>query len=629
MGSSIYKFIVIFFLIAGCYNPKNNQYPIAESGVLDLSKWNFDQYPEVNLEGEWNFYWNKLFSDDRQLEPNSQNIFAQVPGVWNNKKIQDKTLGSLGYATYHLKIYLPPNMRELGIYLSDDFQSVYSIWINGNKKAWNGIPGNSIENTNFDNHNIKEYILFNESEIDLVVEIANFRGNTRWGGLKNPLYLVTTQQARSKIVQSYFFNFFIFSFIFTIGIYNLIISFQYKTKKKFLFFGIFSVFASIYTLPITNAWSALFPNIGQESILLIHFFLEISLPPLILAYYYSLFPKDINKFFLYFLTLFWLAFLISIFVVPIQKIIFLYQYSFIISLTIGLYLLIKSIKMYLTESVNSDFVFYSNFILFIFFLINGLNGIFNFFYIYPYSFATGLFIFIVIHTLMNSIGIAKSLRTADEYSLLDYRYKQLFNNQSEERSRIARDIHDSIGSELTAIISQSPISIEDPIEYNKMVRSQLNHLLINIRDIVYLLGKQKSNYEILESEILKYIDRLDLSNKFKITHNIHTISTYINKDQALNIQRIFLEIMTNTIRHAKAENIRINLKIQKKQILLIIIHDGNYFSWDINESLSESMGLEGIYFRIQKLNGNLKVFSRKKWNFLRISLIPGNLISLN
>jgi len=230
---------------------------------------------------------------------------------------------------------------------------------------------------------------------------------------------------------------------------------------------------------------------------------------------------------------------------------------------------------------------------------------------------------------MNSIGIAKSLRTADEYSLLDYRYKQLFNNQSEERSRIARDIHDSIGSELTAIISQSPISIEDPIEYNKMVRSQLNHLLINIRDIVYLLGKQKSNYEILESEILKYIDRLDLSNKFNITHNIHTISTYINKDQALNIQRIFLEIMTNTIRHAKAENIRINLKIQKKQILLIIIHDGNYFSWDINESLSESMGLEGIYFRIQKLNGNLKVFSRKKWNFLRISLIPGNLISLN
>lgn len=628
MGSSIFKLFFLFLLLAGCNNSANIQYPIAESGSIDLSKWNFDQYPEVNLNGEWNFHWNKLYSEEKDLGTNDQNIFVQVPGVWNNKKINNQTLGSQGFATYQLKILLPSANRDIGIFLTDELQPIYTIWINGKKKAWNGIPGKTLRNTNFDNHNINEFIAVNDSEIDLIIEIANFRGNMRWGGLRNPIFILTSEQARSKIVQSYLFHFFIFSFIFTIGIYNLIIAFQYRAKKKFLYFGIFSLIASIYTLPVSRAWSALFPSIGQDSLLLIHYLLEISLSPLILSYYYSLFPKDINKFLVYIFTLFWLMFLVSIFVVPIQQIIFLFQYSFIISFTIGLYILIKSIKLFLTERLNSDFVFYSNAILFIFLLISGLNEFFNFFYINSFNFGIGLFIFILIHTLMNSINIAKNLKISDDYKSLEYRYKQLYNNQSEERSRIARDIHDSIGSELTAIISQSTVSLDNPIEYNKMIRAQLNHLLINIRDIVYLLGKQKTNYEILESEILKYIERLELSNKFKITHHINIISKYLSKDQALNIQRIFLEIMTNIIRHSKAEHIRIELKRKNKLIYLMIIHDGIYFSWDSEETLSDSMGLAGIYFRINKLSGKLKVFRRSNHNFLIISMKPGNLISL-
>ncbi|MCF6179839.1 MAG: hypothetical protein L3J63_10695, partial [Geopsychrobacter sp.] len=67
-------FALLFaLLLSGC--GQNHSYPQAEKGRLNLSGWDFNQNGPVQLEGEWEFYWEKL------LEPTDSQRISRLERI--------------------------------------------------------------------------------------------------------------------------------------------------------------------------------------------------------------------------------------------------------------------------------------------------------------------------------------------------------------------------------------------------------------------------------------------------------------------------------------------------------------------------------------------------------------------
>ena len=105
------KLSLMIFLISSCGQQYSGKaLPKAVNGVLNLSDWDFERDGPVNLKGEWEFYWEKLYEG---TEPGLGSIIYPdtmffVPGTWKNLKLLDgRVLGNYGYATLRLTVRLP------------------------------------------------------------------------------------------------------------------------------------------------------------------------------------------------------------------------------------------------------------------------------------------------------------------------------------------------------------------------------------------------------------------------------------------------------------------------------------------------------------------------------------------
>jgi len=101
----IHIFIIFLVLVsASCSDPQKRR-PDKENGFLDLSSWNFEEDGLVDLNGHWEFYWNKLLDPEDFKSTNSLKAeYINVPSGWASKNSGEKSYDEYGYATYRLKI---------------------------------------------------------------------------------------------------------------------------------------------------------------------------------------------------------------------------------------------------------------------------------------------------------------------------------------------------------------------------------------------------------------------------------------------------------------------------------------------------------------------------------------------
>ena len=89
--------LIIFFTIPLClYSCSNLKYPtkpVAVQGLIDLTKWDLEKSGNINLDGEWEFYW-KEFLEPKDFDNLSNSpIFLRVPTNWEKYKFEGRSLG--------------------------------------------------------------------------------------------------------------------------------------------------------------------------------------------------------------------------------------------------------------------------------------------------------------------------------------------------------------------------------------------------------------------------------------------------------------------------------------------------------------------------------------------------------
>lgn len=168
-------FILAFSLLVSIISPtiQDQDTPVAKQGVLDLSRWDFEKQGLVDLDGEWEFYENKLLSPSEiQQSIDKKSTYLSVPGTWKGKIIEDG-MDRKGAGTYRLKVLVKDSDEILGLKIRSIRMS-QKLFINGKQEGEDGVP--STESESFKPGNTPYTVFFqsNTQEIEIVIQVSNF-----------------------------------------------------------------------------------------------------------------------------------------------------------------------------------------------------------------------------------------------------------------------------------------------------------------------------------------------------------------------------------------------------------------------------------------------------------------------
>lgn len=149
----------------------------AVNGMMNLDKWSFDDHKVLQLNGEWEFYWDQLLTpEDFKKEGNekpSLTGYMKVPSQWNGKKLNGLSLPVYGCATYRLILKNIPFSGTYGL-KKNNIRFSSRIYVNGSMLFEDGNP--SKETIYYQSGNVPRIGFFNytEGDIEILVQVANY-----------------------------------------------------------------------------------------------------------------------------------------------------------------------------------------------------------------------------------------------------------------------------------------------------------------------------------------------------------------------------------------------------------------------------------------------------------------------
>lgn len=209
--------------------------------------------------------------------------------------------------------------------------------------------------------------------------------------------------------------------------------------------------------------------------------------------------------------------------------------------------------------------------------------------------------------------------------------RAIINGQEEERNRIARNLHDTVGAELSMLklnFSKYLYFIKDTEEEKNKFRNELNNLDRTIENIstvcknLYPLRLQ--NFGIINTfeDLTRRINECEAINcVFESTVTEKELG--LNYDSILNVFRIFQEVLNNLIKHSCCNALKVTLAKSEGNLELQFKHNGNFFTNENAETFIEQnkgIGLISIQNRINLLKGNINYYSADEEIMVLISL---------
>jgi signal transduction histidine kinase len=207
--------------------------------------------------------------------------------------------------------------------------------------------------------------------------------------------------------------------------------------------------------------------------------------------------------------------------------------------------------------------------------------------------------------------------TADLERRVAERTQELIVTQEEERRRIARDLHDHLGQQITALRLSLAVCKEhagdDEALQQHLAKAESSATRLDA-DIEFLAWELRPTQ--LDQGLVTAIDRYgrEWSNHFRVAIDIHTAP--IDEDRlppqgALNIYRIAQEALNNIAKHGQATRVAVILEQRDDRVVLVIEDDGRGF--DVSRKNAESheqrLGLSGMRERATLMSGTSDIES--------------------
>lgn len=202
------------------------------------------------------------------------------------------------------------------------------------------------------------------------------------------------------------------------------------------------------------------------------------------------------------------------------------------------------------------------------------------------------------------------LRTINEARELYTR--QLLESQEQERSRIAMELHDSLGQSLVVIRNRALLGLTKHDDQDAMF-DQLQEIsdasavaLQETREIAHTLHPYQIEALGLATALHSLVDKFEGASDIIFKVEIEQTRSDLSADTAITIYRIAQEWLTNIIKHSSAANVSISLLHVVGGLELQIADDGRGFD---QQTVKKGLGLNGIEERARMIGAVLTIVS--------------------
>lgn len=217
-------------------------------------------------------------------------------------------------------------------------------------------------------------------------------------------------------------------------------------------------------------------------------------------------------------------------------------------------------------------------------------------------FTVGVFL---IGEIFYSLKRAEIERNRSEKRLLN----AILQTEERERKRFAKDLHDGLGPLLSTVkMSISALLQSKPKEGSKEIIENtnivINEAISSIKEISNNLSPHVLTNFGLASAIKNFAHKINQTKTIVIDFTSNTKDERFDANTEIILYRATCELINNTIKHAQAKNIGINISKHKNTLTIQYSDDGmGFVQDDLSTDNQRGMGLSNISSRIKSING--------------------------
>lgn len=178
----------------------------------------------------------------------------------------------------------------------------------------------------------------------------------------------------------------------------------------------------------------------------------------------------------------------------------------------------------------------------------------------------------------------------------------------EERQRIARDLHDTLGQKLSMIGLKSDLAsrlvTKNPgqaIQEIRDIRHTASIALKEVRELVSHMRAVKLNEELIRVEQILKAAQIE----YEIIGDSESLNIPVLAENVLSM--CLKEAITNVVKHSGAKNCKIKIERNNNEVILTVLDNGK----GLKQKLNVGNGLKGMQERLEFINGSLTVESIK------------------
>lgn len=238
---------------------------------------------------------------------------------------------------------------------------------------------------------------------------------------------------------------------------------------------------------------------------------------------------------------------------------------------------------------------------------------------------TGTLLFIMrsLKAKKKVVKLEKAIKS-QELSALD----AMVEGRETERKRLAVELHDTIGSMLSAVkYAFKSLESNVPKVPHQQINTMLDEALQEVRRISHDMASSTLSEKGVTEALHHLCTTIQQLGHIQVNLEIYGFTERIDVTLEIQLYRIVQELLTNILRHAHAHTVSIQLIKHTEGINMMVIDDGRGFD-PRDYQMKRGIGLKNIDKRVHSLSGNWNIDSGKGSGTTVIINVPINTISI-
>jgi PAS domain S-box-containing protein len=192
---------------------------------------------------------------------------------------------------------------------------------------------------------------------------------------------------------------------------------------------------------------------------------------------------------------------------------------------------------------------------------------------------------------------------------------RLISAQEEERSRVARELHDDLNQRMAILsiqLEQTQQDLQKPLDLFQCfqnLRTQVQEISNDIQRLSYRLHPSKLDHLGLGAAVKSLCAELNESGKLQIEFQQARVPASLPQDVTLCVFRIAQEALRNCVKHSGARAVEVLLEKINNEIHLSVSDDGCGFDPE-SELTRKGLGLISMRERLRQVDGCIHIHAR-------------------